>query len=87
MLRSAAGAGKSVLASIVVEHLRNGHQRSHRGRGRSVGVAVAYCNFKETKTQDTENLLAGLGRQMIEDIPIPETLKKLYETHWKKQTR
>ena len=88
MLRSTAGAGKSVLASVVVDHLRNEYQRSHWGASHSVGVAVAYCNFKETKAQDTENLLAGLGVQMIADhIPITETLTKLHESHRSKQTR
>lgn len=87
MLKATAGAGKSVLASIVVDHLRNDYQQDHRGAGRSVGVAVVYCNFKEIKTQSTENLLAGLGRQMIDDMPIPETLRKLHESHRKKQTR
>ena len=88
MLRSTAGAGKSVLASVVVDHLRNRHQGRHRGAGRSVAIAVAYCNFKETKTHDAENLLAGLAMQMIVDhIPIPETLTKLHQSHRTKQTR
>ena len=88
MLRSTAGAGKSVLASVVVDHLRNKHQGSHGGTGRSVGVAVAYCDFKETRTHDAANLLAGLGMQMIVDhIPIPETLTKIHQSHRSKQTR
>ncbi|KAL8716489.1 MAG: hypothetical protein Q9225_006190 [Loekoesia sp. 1 TL-2023] len=77
------GAGKSVLASIVVDYLR-----SHSAPGVSFGVAAAYCNFKEQDTQSPENLLAGLCEQLMDDSEVlPDTLVKLYETHKGKQTR
>ncbi|KAL8830105.1 MAG: hypothetical protein Q9170_005887 [Blastenia crenularia] len=77
------GAGKSVLASVVVDFLRNAPTRpcSH-------GTAAAFCNFKETEIQSPENLLAGLCVQLItESQPLPETLVSLYKSHTYKQTR
>lgn len=83
MLTFVAGAGKSVLASIVVDYLRN-----HSALGGSFGVAAAYCNFKEQDMQSPENLLTGLCVQLMDDSEVlPDTLVKLYETHKGKQTR
>ena len=83
MLSSVAGAGKSVLASIVVNHLRNNHIS-----GCPFGVVAAYCNFKEKDAQSPENLIAGLCVQLMDGSrPAPESLLKLYESHKPKQTR
>ncbi|KAL8856068.1 MAG: hypothetical protein Q9178_007324 [Gyalolechia marmorata] len=77
------GAGKSVLASIVVDFLRNGQPKQP-----PVGVAAVYCNFKEHEMQSLENLLAGLCMQLIQaTLPLPETLTKAYCTHREKGTR
>ncbi|KAL8940049.1 MAG: hypothetical protein Q9216_003023 [Gyalolechia sp. 2 TL-2023] len=77
------GAGKSVLASIVVDHLRNGFESSH-----PFGVAAAYCNFKEQDTQSPENLIAGLCVQLMDDSdPMPEMLMELYKSHHSRKTR
>ncbi|KAI4120457.1 MAG: hypothetical protein LQ341_007542 [Variospora aurantia] len=77
------GAGKSVLASIVVDFLRN-TATSDRRRA----VAAVYCNFKETTVQSPENLLGSLCIQALhEDVPIPTVLQELYKSHEAKQTR
>ncbi|KAL8895571.1 MAG: hypothetical protein Q9207_008114 [Kuettlingeria erythrocarpa] len=77
-----AGAGKSVLASVIVDYLRNAFKASY-----SYSVAAAYCNFKERVSQSPENLLAGLCVQLIDEFkPLPETLVQLHGRHASKRT-
>ncbi|KAL8972865.1 MAG: hypothetical protein Q9197_002595 [Variospora fuerteventurae] len=77
------GAGKSVLASIVVDFLQN-TATSDRRRA----VAAVFCNFKETTVQSPENLLGSLCIQALhQDVPIPTVLQELYKSHKAKQTR
>ncbi|KAL8720577.1 MAG: hypothetical protein Q9181_007891 [Wetmoreana brouardii] len=77
------GAGKSVLASVVVDDLRKRSAPTH-----SVGIAAAYCNFKERDMQNPENLLAGLCVQLIDRLEsVPEALVQLHKVHKEKQTR
>lgn len=79
------GAGKSVLASVVVDNLRNKFASENSSK---VGVAAAYCNFKEVDMQNPSNLLSGLCRQLIiNDQPFPETLANLYRAHQERKTR
>ncbi|KAI4181646.1 MAG: hypothetical protein LQ348_004987 [Seirophora lacunosa] len=82
-VREDAGAGKSVLASIVVDFLRN-TTNSDRRRA----VAAVFCNFKEFNVQNPENLLASLCVQALDgDVPIPVALQELYKSHEVKRTR
>ncbi|KAJ7789811.1 hypothetical protein B0H14DRAFT_2535914 [Mycena olivaceomarginata] len=74
------GAGKSVLASLVVEHLTD------QSKSKNIGVACIYFNHKETQIQTLDNLLAGLWRQLIWDKPLGSAVQ-LYEQHIGKQTR
>ncbi|KAL8959463.1 MAG: hypothetical protein Q9193_003678 [Seirophora villosa] len=77
------GAGKSVLASIVVDFLRKSTTSDRRR-----AVAAVFCNFKETNVQNPENLLASLCVQALDsDLPIPVALQELYKFHEVKQTR
>ncbi|KAJ7929455.1 hypothetical protein B0H13DRAFT_1573164, partial [Mycena leptocephala] len=57
--RGMAGAGKTVLTSLVVHHL------SSQPEDKNYGVACIYLNHKETESQTPENLLGGLWRQLI----------------------
>ncbi|KAL8893733.1 MAG: hypothetical protein Q9192_004980, partial [Flavoplaca navasiana] len=76
------GTGKSVLASVVVDFLRNGLPKQP-----PVGVAAVYCNFKEHEMQSLENLLAGLCMQLIQaSLPLPGTLTNAYCTHRQGET-
>ncbi|KAJ7693718.1 ankyrin repeat domain-containing protein [Mycena olivaceomarginata] len=74
------GAGKSVLASLVVEHLTD------QSMNKNIGVACIYFNHKETQVQTLDNLLAGLWRQLIWDKPLGSAVQ-LYEQLIRKQTR
>ncbi|KAL8724038.1 MAG: hypothetical protein Q9166_008162, partial [cf. Caloplaca sp. 2 TL-2023] len=77
------GAGKSILASVVVDFLRSTHIQQD-----SIGVAVIYCNFKDKDIQSSENLLASLCAQLQGvKSPLPEVLVNSYRTHKSNRTR
>ncbi|KAJ7762425.1 ankyrin repeat-containing domain protein [Mycena maculata] len=75
------GAGKTVLLSIVVDHLRTERDCDN------IGVAAIYLNHKETDTHSPSKLVASIWRQLVFRKPIPSTLHKLYETHCEPRTR
>ncbi|KAJ7236924.1 hypothetical protein C8J57DRAFT_1568954 [Mycena rebaudengoi] len=77
------GAGKTVLSSVVVDHLRTSFS------GTDVGVACAYLNHKETGAQSPANILAGLWRQIIfqKAISADSPTHELYVKHHEQRTR
>ncbi|KAL9629066.1 MAG: hypothetical protein Q9204_005491 [Flavoplaca sp. TL-2023a] len=79
------GAGKTILASVVVDTLRTS-QRTNSDAG---GVSAMYCNFKEREVQTPHNLLAGACAQLIQKSmqPLPDALISLYERHHASKTR
>ncbi|KAJ7484413.1 ankyrin repeat-containing domain protein [Mycena latifolia] len=79
--RGIPGAGKTVLASIVIEHLRANLESE------STGVAVIYLNHKENEMQSPPNILAAVWRQLIFRKPISPAVRTLYETHQEQRTR
>ena len=75
------GAGKTFLASIVFEHLK---QIYHE---RNVAVLIAYCGYNEAKSQSIDNLVASLLKQAVQSQPeISEDIKNVYKGHGKKDT-
>ncbi|KAJ7814599.1 hypothetical protein B0H14DRAFT_2375859 [Mycena olivaceomarginata] len=79
--RGIPGAGKTVLASVVVDNLRTNLE------GPDTGVAVIYLNHKESDAQSPSNLLAGVWRQLVFRKSISPTMHRLYETHREQRTR
>ncbi|KAJ7088325.1 hypothetical protein C8R44DRAFT_531415, partial [Mycena epipterygia] len=79
--RGMPGAGKTVLVSIVVDHLRT-ELESH-----NIGVAVIYLNHKETTGHSPSKLLASLWRQLVFMKPIWSALRQLYGKHREPRTR
>ncbi|KAL9045843.1 MAG: hypothetical protein Q9214_001186 [Letrouitia sp. 1 TL-2023] len=80
-----AGAGKTILTSIAVEHIRE----THKDRlGNKVGVACIYCNYKEQHVQSPLNLIASVWMQLVQgkDI-VSDKVKSIYEGHFDKGTR
>ncbi|KAI9766660.1 MAG: hypothetical protein M1839_004783 [Geoglossum umbratile] len=76
------GAGKTVLASFIIDHL----QKTFKGL--DVGIAYAYCSYKEAEDQTPVNLLADLLRQLLLQKPVlSDQIKSLYEGHIPKKTR
>jgi Cdc6-like AAA superfamily ATPase len=77
------GAGKTIIASIVVDDLYAKFQNDA-----SVGLAYIYCNFRRQQEQKPNDLLASLLKQLVQEQPfIPENVKSLYERHKDKRTR
>jgi hypothetical protein len=77
------GAGKTILASIVIEELSTSFQND-----KSVGIAYIFCNFQRQHEQKVEELLASLLKQLTQTRPsLPDTVKSLYDRHQDKRTR
>jgi hypothetical protein len=76
------GAGKTIITSIIVNNLYAKFQNDA-----SVGIAYVYCNFRRQQEQKPSDLLASLLKQLIQEQPIPERIKILYERHKDKRTR
>ncbi|KAJ7697694.1 ankyrin repeat-containing domain protein [Mycena rosella] len=75
------GAGKTVLASLVVNHLKAQVQNS------DIAVGYIYLNHKETETQTLSNLLGSLWKQLILGNPLPSKVHDLYKHHCERHTR
>lgn len=77
------GAGKTVLSSIVVDHLfQTFRQRSN------VGIAYVYFDFKRQSEQDVGTVVACLLKQLAQLLPsIPSEIVDLYDVCQTKKTR
>ncbi|KAJ7242059.1 ankyrin repeat-containing domain protein [Mycena rebaudengoi] len=75
------GAGKTVLASVAVDHLRTDFSAEN------IGVACIYLNHKEVETQSPVNLLASLWRQFVLKKAMPSAVVELYKRHREPRTR
>lgn len=76
------GAGKTMMAAIAVDHLRNAVQT------RDVGVVCLYCNYKRQADQTTSNLVAAILNQLVQDRPsIAQPVSSLYDRHEVRRTR
>ncbi|KAJ6568705.1 ankyrin repeat-containing domain protein [Mycena capillaripes] len=74
-------AGKTVLASIVVDDLRKNLANQ------TTGVAVLYLDHKApAETQSPRNLLAAIWRQLAVEQPIPSGVHGLYKKHYAQGT-
>ncbi|KAJ7108280.1 ankyrin repeat-containing domain protein [Mycena epipterygia] len=78
--RGIPGAGKTVLSSMVVNHLRVKCPKD-------TGVACIYLNYKETEIQTAVNLLAGLWKQLAVDKALSPAVHILYKAHHQRDTR
>ncbi|KAF7368697.1 Ankyrin repeat-containing protein [Mycena venus] len=76
-----AGAGKTVISSIVVNALRSNVD------GQNIGVAVIYLNHQETEAQSPSNLVAGLWRQLVFEKGMSASVRQLHEKHCEPRTR
>lgn len=77
------GAGKTVLASITVNHLRRGRNEAMKS---DRGIAVMYIKYNDPE-QTLENLLGSLLRQLIENMDgVPQAVLDLYDHHRDRNT-
>ncbi|KAJ7434164.1 hypothetical protein FB451DRAFT_945054, partial [Mycena latifolia] len=59
------GAGKTVLASLAIEHLRTVQRKqSSTSAASDIGVAWVYYNYKEASTQTPDAVLLSIARQL-----------------------
>ncbi|KAJ6476661.1 ankyrin repeat-containing domain protein [Mycena vitilis] len=79
--RGIPGAGKTVLASMIVEHL------GARSETRNIGVACLYLKHKETDIQSPLDLLCSLWRQLVLGKPITALVGTFYLQHFEKKTK
>ncbi|KAF2183660.1 ankyrin, partial [Zopfia rhizophila CBS 207.26] len=77
------GAGKTILTSIVVDHLCSKYRANL-----DVGIAYIYCNFRQQQQQRPEDLLLSLLKQLLQKrTSAPESIRTLYESHSRERTR
>ncbi|CAI7636252.1 unnamed protein product [Penicillium pancosmium] len=77
------GAGKTIISSIVIDHLDQEFQADP-----TIGIAYVYCNFKRQDSQDSKFLLASLLKQLAARCqPLPDSVTELYEYHQARRTR
>ncbi|KAF7358210.1 Ankyrin repeat-containing domain protein [Mycena venus] len=80
--RGIPGAGKTVLASIVVDDLQR------NGSNENTSVAVLYLDYKATtETHSVTNLLAAIWRQLVHGKPLTSAVLQLYNAHKESRTR
>ena len=86
LCRGMPGAGKTILAAVVVDNLL-----AHRGADNcnsTTGVAFLYCSFLQGETPTLEDLLLSVLRHLSEGLPsLPESVRRLYQTHHAAKTR
>lgn len=76
------GAGKTMIAAIVVDHLWKAFE------GENVGIAYIYCNYKRQETQTTIDLLAAVLKQLVQECPLyGGPVAVLHERHADRRTR
>ncbi|KAJ9133458.1 Ankyrin repeat domain-containing protein 50 [Pleurostoma richardsiae] len=81
------GAGKTILTSIVVEHLYDKFQKKSV-RDYNIGIAYVYCNFRRRDEQKVGDLLASLLKQLCQARhTLPDCVKRLFSQHRIRRTR
>jgi MinD-like ATPase involved in chromosome partitioning or flagellar assembly len=77
------GAGKTILASIVVDDLQDTF-----GIERDVAISYFYCNFKRQDEQELDDVLSSFLKQLSQAAAsIPEGLKALFAQCQSKRSR
>ncbi|KAJ9492914.1 hypothetical protein VN97_g257 [Penicillium thymicola] len=78
------GAGKTILASIVIDEL---YDRCGN-RGEDVGIAYLYCNFKRNDDQSSIEMLSSILKQLAQSqSSLPSSIRELHAEHVAKGTR
>ena len=70
------GTGKTMIASIVVDHLKTSFPDDKTGK------AFLYCIYKRQDNQKVDDLLASLlGQLAVWQSMVPESIRELYDKH------
>nr|GAT56152.1 predicted protein [Mycena chlorophos] len=73
------GAGKTVLASLIFEHLKIEERHD-------TSIVCAFFNYRESHTQSLQNTLGAIVQQMAQDKDDIEPVQILYQKHSKQRT-
>ncbi|EXJ70464.1 uncharacterized protein A1O5_06533 [Cladophialophora psammophila CBS 110553] len=77
-----AGAGKTILASIVIDSLERYFEYEN------VAIAYIYCSYEDQDNQTATNLLASLLQQLVRKASnVSENIISVYKSHAPRQTR
>ncbi|KAL8946283.1 MAG: hypothetical protein Q9222_007299 [Ikaeria aurantiellina] len=77
------GAGKSVLAALIQDHLQRKFKTDPQVR-----VVGIYLDIRKEETYTSENILAGIWSQLVQDQDsLRETAMALYRHHQERRTR
>lgn len=77
------GAGKTVLASLVIDHIR-----SNLRNNTDASLGYIYFDHRQREQHDSKALIASLLRQLAASHSVlPDTVRKLYDNHRYKRTR
>ena len=82
LCRGIPGAGKTMLASITVDHL----QRAFHPK--NIPVTYIYCDYKRQDEQTPANLIASILKQLLQHCDsIPESVRRSHRHHVNSVTR
>ena len=83
LCRGIPGAGKTILASVVIQDLISSYQQNT-----GVGIAFIYCNYRLQNQQKDCDLLCSLLKQLSEQRQaLPDCVKDIFNKHKTKHTR
>ncbi|KAL6352007.1 hypothetical protein LRP88_14819 [Fusarium phalaenopsidis] len=75
------GAGKTVISSVVIDHLRQQFDDA------TIGISFVYCDYKDRLNQTPSNLVSSLAKQLAKQKQVlPKEVKDLYGKHAKNDT-
>jgi len=75
------GAGKTVLSSLVFDHL-------DEKLPKRCAVLVFYCDYREQKRQSLFNVVASMLKQLADlSMVVMEMMRQFYKTHGQKKQR
>ncbi|KAI0858323.1 nacht and ankyrin domain-containing protein [Xylaria cubensis] len=76
------GAGKTTLASMVIDWLEHQHGGPH------VAVIYIYCNYKEDQSQTLPDIIGSLLKQLSQHRrTLSDDIRGTYKTHLREETR
>ena len=77
------GAGKTIIASIVVEYIQlYPVKKNSNYKDLDIGMAYLYCNFQRQHEQKFGDLLTSLLKQLVQkQASIPDCVKALYDQY------
>jgi Cdc6-like AAA superfamily ATPase len=75
------GAGKTIMAALVVNHLLRGQHVAREP------ITFIYCNYKRQSEQSVKHMLSSILRQIVDiQLVLPKSVQDFYTSHAKKRT-